>query len=224
MNKLNIILLSFFLILFENSLAQKLELELLLRPTLTSLRGNQIVKDIYGPTINFSTGVNVQYLLKKNSFVSLCILYEKKGGRDETHIVLNDAQNQPYADGTVLFESNFDYITIPIQCGKKFGDKIQYQFGLGVYTGFLMKQKNVTKGINGLFDITEDNTDSYTNIDFGLSGSFSMYIPIQQSIAIKVGLDDYLGLVNTSDVPVVDDGTIKHNSFGLTLGLNFKLK
>lgn len=206
-----------------NLYSQGLEIEFLGRPALTSLRGNKSVKDNFDPTTNFSTGLGVNYFIKNNSILNIAIIYDKKGGSGEMNIVLRDEQNQIVDEGKVTNKATFDYITIPIQWGQRFGQKIKYQFGIGLYTSFLLKHELTSEGLNGLVNSHEDNTDTFKKIDLGLSASFNVLIPITDSLSIKVGLDDNLGLINTSDVPVADDGTIKHNSLGLFVGINLRV-
>ncbi len=203
--------------------SQGLEIELSGGPTLTSLRGNDDIENNYDHTNNFSTGLGINYLFKGNSIIDIKLLYDKKGAMGESYIVLRDEQNQVIGEGVVTNKSTFDYITMPIQWGQRFGQKVKYQFGVGLYAGFLIKQEQTGEGLNGLVNSNEDNTDNFKKFDFGLSASFSVLFPIKESFLIKMGLEDNLGLVNASDVPVKNDGTIKHNSLGLSIGLIFKV-
>lgn len=200
--------------------SQELEIELIARPALTSLRGNEIIKDNYDPKINLSTGVAINYFIKDNSIVNFGILYDKKGGSNTSNVVIMDEQGEIIDEGTLTTESNFHYVTIPIQWGKRFGQRIKWQFGCGLYGSFLIKQELIGTGIA---NSNEDNTEKFKKFDFGLSASFNSYIPINEKLLVKIGLDDLIGLANVSDVPVANDGTIMHNSLGLSVGLNIKL-
>jgi hypothetical protein len=223
MTRQRIILCLSFLLTAGQCLSQGLELELTVRPALTSLRGNDVVKDNFDPTVNFSTGIGLNYFLKNNSIINFGILYDKKGGRGKSNIILRDDQDQVIGEGTLTNEANFDYITVPIQWGRRFGQKIKYQFGIGLYTSFILKQELISKGLDGQVNTNENNTDKFKTLDFGLSASFNVFIPFNDKLSIKVGLDNNLGLINTSDVPVSDNGTIKHNSLGLSIGLNYRM-
>jgi hypothetical protein len=200
---------------------QGLEIELTARPAFSSLRGNEAVKDNYDPTYNFSAGLGANYFYDNKSFLSFAILYDQKGAKGESTIVLRDDQNQIIGEGTVSHESYFQYITIPIQWGQRFGERFKYEFGVGFYTSLLLKNELIGKG-QGLKS-TEDQTNHYKNVDIGLSISFNTYLPIKDNLALKVGLNDNLGIINTSAIPVMGNGTIKHNSIGFQVGLNFRL-
>ena len=219
-----LILALIFLLVVEQCYSQELEIELIARPALTSLRGNDAAKNNFDPTYYFSTGLGVNYLFKNYSVINFAVLYDQKGGRGESIILLRDSQGQDIGEGIITNEATFDYITIPIQWGQRFGQKLKYQFGIGLYTSFLLKQELTSKGLDGQVDAHEDNTEMYKKVDFGLSASFNVYVPFNDSFSFKVGLDDNLGLINVSDVPVSGDGTIKHNSLGISVGLNFWVK
>jgi len=148
----------------------------------------------------------------------------QNGGRGESHVYLRDEQNQPIGDGIVTTESNFDYVTIPVQWAQRFGKKVKYQFGVGFYASFLIKSELVVSAFPGFVDSKENRTDLSRRLDMGLIASFSISLPIKESISVKLVLDDNLGLLNISDVTVADNGTIKNNSLGLTIGLAVKLK
>ncbi len=223
MKKLKFVLCIISILSTGHIYSQGLEIELLAGPALTSLRGNPVVKNNYDPAFNFSTGVRINYFLNEKTLLTGGIFYEKKGGRGESYIVLRDQNNQITAEGTVTYKSSFDYITLPIQWGKRLGTKVKYQFGIGLYAGILLKQEYRGEGPNGQADPDIDNTDLFKRVDVGLSANTSVFIPVNNSFSIKIGVNDHFGLVNVSDVPVKNDGAIKHNSLALLIGLNFKV-
>ena len=223
MKKLKGILILSFIVTIGQVCGQGIEIEVLARPALTSLRGNDVVKKNLDPVIKFSTGLGVNYFLNDKSLLSLGIFYDRKGGRGKDEFFISTGPNPPDGTESVVVTNtvNFDYITIPIQWGQRFGQKIKYQFGIGVYTSLLLKCQVVTEGLTTERD---DNTDTIKKLDVGLSASFNMLIPITKVVSVKAGIDDNYGLINVSDVPVYEDGTIKHNSLGLSAGLNIRLK
>src|SRR5688572_30492140 len=181
-----IILALCFLLVAESCYSQALEIELIARPALTSLRGNNAVKNNFDPTYYFSTGVGANYFFKNYSIINLAVFYDKKGGRGESTILLRDSQGQVIGEGVITNEANFDYITIPIQWGQRFGEKIKYQFGIGLYTSFLLKQELSSKGLDGQVNTNEDNTEMYKKFDFGFSASLNVYVPFNDSFSFKV--------------------------------------
>jgi len=205
----------------KNLLAQDLEFELLLRPALTSLRGNDMVEDHFDPAIYPSFGLGVTRLFTNRSLIHVAVLYDMKGGRNEEEFVFRNDANQPIGTQVVKTRSDFQYITIPIQCGKRFGTRVKYQLGLGIYSAFLLKQELTTEydGYAGSLDMI----DSFKDVDIGLSASFSVHVPLKKNWPLKAGLDDYVGVFDAMKADVEHEGSTKHNSLGFVVGLNCRL-
>lgn len=198
------------------------EAELLIRPSLTSLRGNDAVEENLDPAFNIGFGAGLNFLLGERGLINVGVFYEKKGGRKEFDLEIRDQNNVPIGDADAKLASNFHYILIPVQYGFRFGERIQFEAGLGMYGGILLKQEE--KSEVGSYKTENEDTDGYKSLDFGASFSFSALLPLHESIRLKIGVSDYLGLVNVSDRNIIDNGSIKHNSIGVMLGLNFKLR
>ncbi|MCW5909993.1 MAG: hypothetical protein KIT62_02905 [Cyclobacteriaceae bacterium] len=109
------LLILLFSLIVVHSYSQGVEIEYLLRPTQTSLRGNLFFKEYLNPRVNFSAGLGVNLFIKSSTLINGAVLYEKKGGAGEHKIQLSDDQGQPTGEGTVTNSVEFDYITIPIQ-------------------------------------------------------------------------------------------------------------
>lgn len=208
--------LTFILIVTSNfCFGQKTEVEFLLRPSLASLRGNQAVKNNLDPTINLTYGLSANFNIKQNKFIQTTLLYEDKSIKGSI-----TSQSMQGAE-TIELVSNFKCLTLPIQWGYRLGKKIKYHFGVGLYTSYLIKAESSQKSTS--FSVIDDQTDLFKHFDFGLSTSFKAYLPLSEKINALIGIDDNLGLINASSVPVADGETIKHNSFGVIIGLNLRL-
>ena len=196
-------------------IGQKVEIELLLRPSITSLRGNQLAENNFDPTFNWTYGLSGNFKINESQFISATLLYEDKSIKGSI-----SGQSMQGVE-TVELESNFKCLTLPIQWGYRLGNKIKYQFGVGLYTSYLIRMESSQK--SPTFDSVDDQTDLFKTFDFGITASFKTYIPLTKKINAMIGVDDNLGLINVSAVPVGDGGTIKHNSIGVIIGLNLGL-
>lgn len=162
--------------------SQKIQIEILFRPTLTSLRGNPVVETNFSSTVHTSIGLGANYFVRENSIINVGLLFDKKGASGSSLVQIRNAQNQLIGEETVEFTSKFDYITIPIEWGKRFGGKIKYQFGIGLYTSYLLRADQTQSSAS--LKVAEVVTNNYTKFDFGLSGSFSMYVPLSKKMSI----------------------------------------
>ena len=212
-----------FLMNAENIGAQNLEFELFVRPSLTSLRGSELIKDNFDPTIYPSAGVGMTYLFENNYLINVGVMYDKKGGRGKNKAELRDENNEIVDVRTVTPFADFQYVTVPVQWGYRFGKRIQYQIGVGVYGAFLLKQEMGVKDLGYTGDTKEDGTKNYRKLDTGISSSFNVFIPIGKAFAFKVGVDNNLGLLDVRAPEVNGIGKEKHNSIGLSVGLKYSV-
>jgi hypothetical protein len=221
MNRLVIYFSFVLVVLCTNVHGQKTELKITITPTLTSLRGNSFTKENFNPAMNFSVGVGVNHFIEEKSLLSVELLFDKKGGGKNSNMIYENPENQQMEEGKLHLRSNFSYLTLAMELRHRLGKKIKYEFGAGLYTGYLIKQ--VLKGKFNEHKDKIDETDSYKKMDFGLSMSFNTYIPVNANLYFIAGLNDKLGFLNVSTEPLINDGSIKHNSLGLLLGLGVKL-
>ena len=202
--------------------SQNLEIELILRPSLTSMRGDNLVEENFDPAFRLCGGIGSTYKFSNRTFLSLALLYDAKGGEKELTIFYNSSPdpNSAVVSEVVRNESIFKYLTLPIQFGKEIGTKVKFEFGLGVYTSVLLDYELLVNSEPGDFVTKED----FKGLDFGLSGSVNVKLPINEKFYVKFGLNNNLGLADVSSATNSNNGGIKHNSFGVALSAGLKLK
>src|SRR5688572_26888817 len=139
---------------FNTAMAQQPEVSVVIKPMVTSLRGNDAVKENFNPAFNFSTGVSVSYPIGQSSFINAGVQYAKKGGQNEERVVMNGPTGVIF-DGSIKYRLNFHYIAIPIEYRLRVGEKIKGEFGLGIYAAVLMNAQSKAK----LSDDTKEKSD-----------------------------------------------------------------
>ena len=212
------VLLAFTAILFSaNAVAQDKEFELLLVPSLTNIRGNDLLGENNEAAFRFSAGVGYNYLFQNRYFIKGALMYENKGVNGKTD--LRDANN--VSVGAIEYHSHFNYITVPLQYGRRFGTKTNFDVAIGAYAGYLI-QDNIEITSRDL-DVKQTNTGFYKKFDYGLVGSAAAYFPIRKGLSIKAGLQYSFGLAEIADNERFNDFSVKNNSLGLQLGLNVRL-
>ncbi|MCX7638175.1 MAG: PorT family protein [Cyclobacteriaceae bacterium] len=194
--------------------AQPLQLDVMFRYATTNLRGNAALSN--SSSISFITaGAGIRWVLHDKSALSAGLIYDKKGSKQNISIELDDGDGNVFLfDGTAT--SNFSYLTLPVRFNYQFGNKVRLELGGGFYTAFLLKQE-LRQRIFIIMNITEDQTDFYKRLDFGLSGSVAIVLPAFERSFFRIGVENNLGLMNVSDVPVMDNGSIRHNSFNAVI-------
>lgn len=215
---------SFFigLVIFTTGMAygqtSSVEIGIEAGPSLISLKGNDAIDNYHKATIGFSAGLLLQYNFKKIISLRTNIAYERKGS-----IVKSEATNI-YGNslGEMTTNINFDYLTLPILVRATFGESVQYFVNAGPYFGYLTKQTFERKDDTNI-STTTDNTFNDKRFDVGISTGLGLAIPIKTKYSVSFEIRNNLGLYNVSEVPVVNNGSIKTNSTNFLLGFAYKL-
>lgn len=216
-----LILSLIFVAFFNEGRSQRPEIEACFRPAYTSLRGNPLLDTIHRADLRLSVSVGGNFFLKENSIIGITILYEQKGSRGVTTSIGRDVNNQPTGTIKTYHRTEYGYMTVPVVWRKRYGRKVKFQFSGGFYTAYLLKSITISEGRD--FYSSFDIKRSTKPFDFGLIAGADIYVPVTEKVSFRIGLDNNLGVSNVSSVSVADDGTIKHNSFGIVMGANFQL-
>jgi hypothetical protein len=203
--------------------SQKIEVGALVRPALTSIRGNENLSE-FTNTVKLSLGVQANYYLTEKSLINASILYDNKGAVANSNIEIRDQFNQLVGISPIEINSDFKYLTIPVQWRNRFGKKVRFEFGAGLYFSYLLQQRIKISGTQGLIPETdEDGTKSYKNFDFGVSLSLGILLPINDSLELRIGIDDNFGLIDVAAKSFFGS-SVAHNSMGLSCSIAYRLK
>jgi opacity protein-like surface antigen len=183
-------------------------------PTLSSLKEDKKIYDTE-PRLGFSSGFSLEYFISKQFSFRTSLNYERKGARVKLIVIDDDVDM-----GTHILYFNYDYLTLPLLASFSTNGKSRLYFNAGPYLGYLLSQKNI---YNTGLKKTEDNTDNTKKIDFGLTFGLGLKIPLGNKLLLDLGLNDNFGLINVQKETAVYNSSIKTNSFGLQLGLQYKL-
>jgi hypothetical protein len=188
-------------------------------PSLTFLRGNDVIDTLHKPTIGFSGGLFFQYNFPKTFSLRTNIAFERKGSVahvPEYYIVYN---GNIITMSKYTIDTKFEYLTIPILIKATIGKKIKYFADVGLYFGYLIKQTFVIT--ESTFQIV-DYTSHDKRFDMGIIAGLGLGIPIKNKLIISYEIRNNLGLYNVSKVPLINNGKTKTNSTNLLIGLIYK--
>lgn len=177
-------------------------------PSLTSLRGNNIVEQSES-LISYIIGTYVEYPISKNVFLKGGINFERKGSK-------NDSKIDAFNESTI--NNYFNYLTVPLSVKYQFEGQIKFFINVGTYIGYLLNSESVVK-----FKDSYDTTYLNKNFDFGVIVGTGLLIPLNDVLEFSLEFRDNFGLINISEVGVIDNGTLKTNSFNFLLGVNIKI-
>jgi hypothetical protein len=184
-------------------------------PSISFLRGNEILSNNSKLRIGFSCGFFFQYNISRRFSLRSIIAFEQKGSSYSfTNIDTNGYST------VIKGYSNFNYITIPILFRTTFGDKLKFFMDIGPFVGYLISQKNIYKND---FYAPASTYSQYIPFDLGLSCGLGVEIPVTNNLLISCEIRDNLGLLNIGKGEVYNDGSIKTNSTNLLIGFAYKL-
>jgi hypothetical protein len=181
--------------------------------TLSHFRGNDLVNRS-NSGLGFLVGLDFEYSLKEKLSLRTNVSYETKSIVYKT-IVLYDNFGAPTGKNTKI-KSTYDYITIPILVKYSFDNKKSFFINGGPFLGFLLNAKSKAESVD-----SNNFTSLNKNLDYGLSFGIGKRFNLNEKNDLNIEIRDNLGLVNTSAVKVINDGTIKTNSVNLILGWSF---
>ena len=147
------------------------------------------------------------------------ITYERKGAVAK----LDATDINGFQIGEINTHSNFDYLTVPLLARLNFGSKLKFFVNAGSYFGYLIKHTSVTEAFNEFPESTTDNTANFKRFDVGLTGGIGCGLPIKDNFIMTMEVRHNLGLYNTSELPIANDGKIMTNSTNLLIGFAYRL-
>ncbi len=190
-------------------------------PSVRWLTGNSVLGDFNDPTLGFYGGITAQIPLAKRWSLVTGVGFEHKGSVAK----LDQTDFNAAIIGKTRIYNNLDYLTVPVLMRVSSGNKIRYYFNVGGYYGYLLAASSTTKdNPNNLSSRTtkEDRKSITQSSDLGFSFGGGIRIKITPKWAIPMEIRSNHGFINTSKVPVLNDGAIRTNAINLIVGLSYE--
>jgi outer membrane protein with beta-barrel domain len=177
--------------------------------TYSKFRGNELIENT-DAKIDFLIGVSFEYSLKENLSLKTNLNYERKS--------FVGVKTIGFIPVEIKVTSNFDYLSFPILIEYDFGNSQKLFVNGGPFIGFLLSGKSKAGGFP-----TNDLTSLNKKLDIGLSFGIGKKFYLNDKNNLNVEIRENLGLINISDVEVINDGSIKTNSLNLILTWDFEI-
>jgi len=187
-------------------------------PSAVLLWGNDILNDNIAPRQSFAAGVSFQYNFNRIFALRTNVAFERKGN-SETN---NFRDNQGNFLGNIQTQNNLDYLTIPLLARASFGTKVKFFVNAGPFVGFLLKQTYVREAFEQYPETTYDATDTFNNIDYGVTFGLGFTINLTKSFLLSLEGRNNIGLSDISALPVYRDGNMFTNSSNLLFGFAYQ--
>lgn len=184
-------------------------------PAISSLRGNNVSKSIQKSRFGSMAGLSLQYQINQRFSIKTGLAHELKGAKFE--FMLFDALGQQLGNQIAFY--NYQYLTVPLQLkvDLDLGSSLKGFVSAGPYASYLLAAtQNFPTNPNSIKEF-------YNDIDAGMVAGLGVSYHISSKFSLSVELRNQLGLVNVSNMPIQNDGVIKHNATQLLLGVQYKL-
>jgi opacity protein-like surface antigen len=182
-------------------------------PAISSVRGNDVLKNKHKSRLGAAAGISLQYKLSDKFSLKSALLYEIKGSKAEVTYFDNNGNTTGIANN--IFD--YQYLSVPLLCRATFGKSIKYFVNAGPYVSVLLisQQSGPEQDFNTIAN--------YKNYDAGLAAGAGIVYPLKGNLTVSAELRNQVGLVNVSSIPIQNNGSIKHNSAQLLFGIQYAL-
>lgn len=164
-------------------------------------------------------GVSFEYKIREKLSLKIDVNYEKKIRKTDDSIDVYDPDLT--LGGTYDFEiTNYsNYIVLPILMKYNFSKNNSFYLNGGPFLGILINSGTKSDSdVDWLESGTIKTTKYNKTFDFGMSFGIGKQFRVKGENKIYLELRDNLGLVNTSDVELFNNGKIMTNSVNLIVG------
>ena len=97
---------------------------------------------------------------------------------------------------------------------------MKFYGNFGPYFGHLLRQIIYDTGLGVRnFASEDDNTEDMKRLDLGITSGLGTAIQIDENFGLTLEIRNSVGLLNTSKLEIVDDGTIKTNNTSFLIGI-----
>jgi Outer membrane protein beta-barrel domain len=223
MNK-NVLVSLILVLFFSNSFAQKqIEYGFLTGININSARGeNFLAKENIGIYYGKSIGGFIKYKFSKQFGIKGQLQYDQNGYKIK-NLYFEDVNGNSISGKTSITIRN-TYLNIPILGEYSFGEKVKLNINAGPFIGVALGSLIIydidAVNANGEQFDKKQKSDSYKNLNFGLSLGAHMSIPLNKKINLITGVKNNVGLSNIFKT-TFSNNSIKLNSFSIFTGLSF---
>ncbi|HLA56238.1 MAG TPA: porin family protein [Flavobacterium sp.] len=190
--------------------------------TYSKFYGNSSVKS-FNRGLDFMAGVSADYYVSEHFSIKANLSYERITSTDQQQVEVRENFDDPPVLYDVKFKINYNYLTLPVVAKYEFPKMPSLFVESGIFIGYLLKSGASNDlpvaGLGG----SDDNTGMNKKFNTGITLGIGKTIPLNAKNDLVIELRDNIGLINTSDVEVIDNGTIKTNSINLIVGWSFGL-
>jgi opacity protein-like surface antigen len=190
---------------------------------LNTAYGSSISKQYRDQTVGLSVGGNLKLNTSAHFGVKVLPSYDVYGWAYRDLLFESDILSGSKSES--LYKLH--YLNLPLLASYSFGNKVKVNVEAGMWSGLLLHSTLVikTKYPSGAETVTRNTSNSFKNINAGLSAGIGMQVPLTSRMALGVQVRNTTGLTNISKAPASTPNIsdIKTLTFSALTGLSFNL-
>jgi hypothetical protein len=219
----SLMLISFFLI----SKAQKHSVEYGFQSglNLNTMIGNTGLKQSASALTGLSIGGLFKVNISKHFGLKAILTYDQYGWAHRSLVFADNFGNEI---GKTDVLNKLNYLNLPLLAEYSFGNKVKFSIDGGVFLGFLLGNKVITKVTESLQPRQAAKTSSTSNnrkaTNFGVAFGAGIQIPVTHTTKLCFGVRDNFGVANIYKLQTASSATVKTNSFAILAGATIMIK
>jgi opacity protein-like surface antigen len=171
-----------------------------------------------------SAGLNYEFQFSDHWLIGADLLFVQKGYNSE--IIFTDQDG--VVIGSAATKDHYDYLSLPLKAGYVIGKKIKGYAKIGISTSMVLKAESITPDYYGYWQQTGDYVVDYTGkakrIDMGGIIEFGAGYEFSGRFRINLLTSYNHSFTSVTGPDFFKSETMKHRSFNISLGLEYKLK
>jgi len=186
--------------------------------TYANIRGNKVA-DSNKYDLNFLVGISFEVPLSERfSFVGN-VNYERKTFKNTISNNFSEDFDPIVNSSKLDIKVRLEYITLPLNLKYYVDTQKRFYVNGGPFVGVFLDSHSKVEGEK----TNEDANGLFKTLDFGCNLGVGTNFKINQKNSLNLELRHNYGLSNISDVKVVNNGTVKTNSFNLIANWQFDM-
>lgn len=217
------VLLITVIILIKQSYSQSQSVGIINGINISNISANKVFTDVENRK-SYLLGLNYNYYFKGKPLIESNIIYSKQGFNDE--FTLTDITGIPTGEYHSI-EFTYDYVSLPIKAGIRFGKQIKIVPKVGIQPSLLIKARTTnTRSYNWTsYSIVEtiDVKDNVSKVDIAGLLELGFEYQLKQQINLTMSIAGKYSFTKSSNSNYFEDFEMRHKVMLISFGVNYIL-
>jgi hypothetical protein len=189
---------------------------------INSAYGDGVADNVKDNMTGLHLGGHFKISMKQQFGLKAILAYDQNGWAYR-NLTFSSGNGSGFETGDLL--NRLNYLNLSMLAEQSFGNKIKFYLDGGIFTGYLLSNKMITKIKQPASRTYESGSGYRKSMNFGIVAGGGIQIPISAATKLLLGVQDNLGLSNIyKSQGTPGNATIKTNALIISAGITFVLK